>query len=114
MANIRTASGAALGTVTDLANTLSTTANTVSGGINILNDMVQNIKTKRQDANLVEMITYRDNLINDASVEAVKREEVIRTYIAEDTVKQEKFTEFHNKLTSAFKDHDKINSEQSI
>lgn len=111
MATLRTTTGSLLGTVTDTANTISTLANTISGGVNILNDMVQSTRTKRNEANTVEMISFRDNLFNDASLDAVKREETIRAYIGNDELKQDSFKKFYTKLTSAFEKSDKENSE---
>ena len=107
MATARMATGNVLGVITDVANTISVTSNTLANGVGILNDMVQNLKNKRQESNLVEMISYRSNLINDASVDAVKREENIRAYIGNDEVKQETFTAFHKKLEEAFVVFDK-------
>jgi len=107
MATARMAAGNVLGVVTDVATVISTTSNTISNAVGILNDMVSNVKTKRQDSNLVEMISFRDNLINDASLDAVKREENIRLYIGSDEGKQEAFTKYHEKLTNAFVKHDK-------
>lgn len=106
MATVRMAAGNLLGTVADTANALSTTMNTVAGGVSIFNDMVNNIKNKRRESTLVEMISYRDNLINDASLDAVKREENIRSYIGNDEAKQKSFNEFHNKLQTAFEQYD--------
>lgn len=112
MATVRMAAGNLLSTVADTANTVSTTMNTISGGVSILNDMVQSIKNKRRESTLVEMISYRDNLINDASLDAVKREENIRSYIGEDSTKQESFNNFHEKLLNAFQIYDKKQSEE--
>lgn len=106
MATVRMAAGNLLGTVADTANAISTAMNTVAGGVSILNDMVNNIKNKRRESTLVEMISYRDNLINDASLDAVKREENIRSYIGNDEGKQKSFTDFHSKLEEAFKAYD--------
>lgn len=110
MATVRMAAGNLLGTVADTANAVSTTMNTVAGGVSILNDMVNNIKNKRRESTLVEMISYRDNLINDASLDAVKREENIRSYIGNDEAKQKSFNDFHNKLNDAFQKYDQQNS----
>src|SRR3982750_1338657 len=98
MATVRMAAGNLLGTIADTANTVSVLANTVSGSVSILNDMVQNVKNKRRESTLVEMISFRDNLINDASLDAVKREENIRSYIGNDEGKQNSFNQFHEKL----------------
>lgn len=106
MATVRMAAGNLLGTVADTANALSTTMNTVAGGISILNDMVNNVKNKRRESTLVEMISFRDNLINDASLDAVKREENIQNYIGNDPAKQQSFQEFQEKLQTAFKAYD--------
>lgn len=107
MANARMAAGGILGVITDVSNTLSTTSNTISNGVGILNDMVQNIKTKRQESNIVEMIGFRDTLIEEASIAAVKREENIRSYIGSDEVKQTAYNEYHAKLRDAFVTFDK-------
>lgn len=106
MATVRMAAGNMLSTIADTANAVSTTMNTISGGISILNDMVQNVKNKRRESTLVEMISFRDNLINDASLDAVKREENIKSYIGNDENKQKSFIEFSEKLTNAFKVYD--------
>jgi hypothetical protein len=107
MATVRMAAGNMLSTVADTANTVSTVMNTVSGGVSILNDMVQNVKNKRREATLVEMVSFRDNLINDASLDAVKREENIRSYIGNDEAKQDVFNKFHEKLVNTFVAYDK-------
>lgn len=107
MATLRMAAGNVLGLVADTANTVSTLANTMSGGVNILNDMVNNVKNKRREATLVEMISFRDNLINDAALDAVKREENIRSYIGNDDGKKQSFSEFSGKLRAAFEEYDK-------
>lgn len=106
MASVRMAAGNMLSTVADTANAVSGVMNTVSGGVSILNDMVQNVKNKRREATLVEMISFRDNLINDASIDAVKREENIRNYIGNDEGKKNSFNEFQLKLQNAFKEYD--------
>jgi hypothetical protein len=107
MATARMAAGNVLGVVTDVANTISVTSNTIANGVGILNDMVQNLKNKRQESNLVEMISFRTNLMSDAALDAVKREENIRSYIGQDTAKQESYNQFHNKLEKAFETYDK-------
>lgn len=113
MATFRMAGSNLLSAVADSAGTVSATFNTISGGVAILNDMVQNVKNKRREATLVEMISFRDNLVNDASIDAVKREENIRNYLGNDTVKQESFNKFSEKLTSAFDIYDqKVKSDQ--
>jgi hypothetical protein len=109
MASVRMAAGNMLSTVADTANAVSGVMNTVSGGVSILNDMVQNVKNKRREATLVEMISFRDNLINDASIDAVKREENILSYIGNDVNKQKSFEDFHTKLENAFKAYDNKN-----
>jgi hypothetical protein len=108
MATMRMAAGNLLSTVADTANTVSQTMNTISGGVSILNDMVQNVKNKRREATLVEMVSFRTNLIQDASMDAVKREENIRNYIGTDEVKQNSFNEFSQKLLTKFEEYDKI------
>lgn len=107
MASARMAAGGVLSVVTDLANTISVTSNTIANGVGILNDMVQNIKNKRQEGTLVEMITFRQTLIEDASLNAVKREEAIRAYIGNDQVKQDAYNQFSDKLKEAFNKYDK-------
>lgn len=107
MATARMAAGNVLGVVTDVANTISVTSNTIANGVGILNDMVQNLKNKRQESNLVEMISFRNNLMSDASLDAVKREEAIRSYIGNDESKQKSYNDFHSKLQEAFKLYDK-------
>lgn len=107
MATARMAAGNVLGVVTDVANTISVTSNTIANGVGILNDMVQNIKNKRQESNLVEMISFRTNLMSDAALDAVKREENIRSYIGNDEGKQESYNSFHAKLEQAFEKYDK-------
>ncbi len=107
MATVRMAAGNLLGTIADTANTISTLANTVSGGVSILNDMVSNVRDKRRETTLVEMISFRDNLVNDASLDAVKREENIRNYIGNDPGKQQSFLKFQEKLQLAFEAYDK-------
>jgi hypothetical protein len=107
MATARMAAGNVLGVVTDVANTISVTSNTIANGVGILNDMVVNLKTKRQESNMVEMISFRTNLMSDAALDAVKREENIRAYIGQDTVKQDSYNNFHKKLTDAFEKFDK-------
>lgn len=112
MATVRMAAGNLLGTVADTAGAISATMNTLNGGVSILNDMVQNVKHKRREATLVEMISFRDNLIDDASLDAVKRAENIMSYIGNDVNKQEKFNEFSEKLKSAFVEYDKKSNEE--
>lgn len=107
MATVRMAAGSVLGTVTDTANAISSTVNTISGGMGILNDMVTTMRNKRQESTLVEMISYRSNLISDAALEQVKREENIRNYIGSDPAKQEAYNNFSNKLNEAFTNYDK-------
>lgn len=107
MATARMATGNVLGVITDVASTISVTSNTIANGVGILNDMVQNLKAKRQESNIVEMISFRTNLMTDASVDAVKREETVRAYIGSDTVKQEVYNKFHEKLELAFETYDK-------
>ena len=107
MATARMAAGNVLGVVTDVANTVSVLSNTISNGVGIVNDMVQNLKNKRQESNIVEMISFRNNLMSDASLDAVKREENIRSYIGNDESKQKSYNEFHTKLEKAFELYDK-------
>ena len=99
MATLRTAAGNVLSTVSDGAQTISNTFNTLSGGVSILNGMVQHIRLKQTYQHEVDLASFEDNLLKDASLDAVKREENIRSYIGNDTTKQELFNEFHQKLS---------------
>ena len=106
MATIRMATGNVLGTIADTANAVSSVVNTVAGGAAILNDYVTRMRDKGRESSLVEMISFRDNLINDASLDAVKREENIRAYIAGDEGRQTSFNNFSKKLEEAFQKYD--------
>jgi hypothetical protein len=107
MATTRMAAGGLLSVITDVSTTISTVSNTVSNGVGILNDMVQNIKQKRQEGNIVEMLDYRDTIIENAQLNKVKREENIRAYIGQDQVKQDVFNNYGEKLREAFVKYDK-------
>ncbi|QDP54376.1 MAG: hypothetical protein Unbinned4120contig1000_28 [Prokaryotic dsDNA virus sp.] len=113
MATLRTATGSVLGVVTDTAGAVSSAANTISGSMGILNDMVTTARRKRKETTIVEMITFRNNLIQDSALDQVKREETIRTYIGNDEEKQKSFNAFEQKLNAAFEKHDKDIKENS-
>ena len=113
MATLRTATGSVLGVVTDTAGAVSSAANTISGSMGILNDMVTTARKKRQETTVVEMLTFRTNLIQDSALDQVKRQETIRTYIGNDEAKQEAFNDFETKLNEAFQQHDKATKENS-
>lgn len=80
--------------------------NTISGGISILNSMVQNIKLKREEDHLAEMIDYRETRIKEADIAHVKREEEIRNYIGNDPEKAKCFNEFDARLRKAYAEYD--------
>ena len=107
MATARMAAGGVLGVITDVTNTISTTSNTISNSVAILNDMVDNLRTRRQKADVVNMKSYERNLLQDAATDQVKREEAIRMYIGEDKEKQKSYNEFYTELQKALEDHEK-------
>lgn len=111
MATVRMAAGNLLGTVADTANAISVTANTISGGVEILNDMVNTIKNKRRESTLVEMKDYRKVLKEQASLNAVKREQEIRSYIGTDEEKAKSYNNYMSELDKMFEEYDRKNSE---
>lgn len=113
MATLRTATGSVLGVVTDTAGAVSSAANTISGSMGILNDMVTTARRKRKETSIVEMKVFRKNLIQDSALDQVKREESIINYIGNDEAKQKSFNDFEAELKAAFEDHDKDLNEDS-
>ena len=113
MATLRTATGSVLGVVTDTAGAVSSAANTISGSMGILNDMVTTARRKRRETTIVEMKVFRKNLIQDSALDQVKREESIVNYIGNDEQKQKSFNDFEAELKSAFDVFDKENSEET-
>lgn len=107
MATARMAGGNVLGVITDVSATISTVSNTVSNSVSILNDMVNNLKTKREESYISEMISFRDNLKEEATLAAVKREENIRNYIGNDKAKQDVYNNYMKKLDEAYVAYDK-------
>ena len=106
MATLRMAAGSMLGAVTDTANAASSVVSAISGSAGILNDYVTRARQNQQEAAVVHGISYRQNLMEDASIEAVKREENIRNYIGNDEGKKSSFSNFFTKLEQAFEVHD--------
>lgn len=114
MTSLRMAGSQVLGTVSDTASAISSTVNALAGGMNIINDYVTTARNKQREANVVSMTTFRQQLMEDATLEAVKRQENIANYIGNDPTKTAAYDKFWEKLQKEFDKYDnKITEENS-
>ncbi len=104
MATARMAIGNVLGVVSDASTAVSSVFSTLNGGASMLNDYVARQRIKQQDTTKVELHQFRKHLIQDAAIENLKREETVRSYIGDDTVKQEAFKSYTKELNDLFKE----------
>lgn len=112
MATVRMAAGNLLGTVSDTANAISTTMNTVAGGISILNSKVQVMHQKQRIAGIAEIENFEEQLIKNSNLENVKLEETVRAYIGNDPEKQAAYNKYDEKLRAAIAKFRKESTEE--
>lgn len=103
MATARLAIGNVLGVVSDASTAVSSVFSTINGGASMLNDYVARQRIKQQDTTKIELHQFRKHLIQDATIENLKREETVRAYVGNDAEKQKSYNEYLEELNNLFK-----------
>lgn len=96
--------GSILGVVTNTADMISNTVNTVSEGIDIANNFVSSAKVDQSDRLKVHRATYRDRLKFEAASEIAERNMEIIAYIKQSDDHKEQYAEASAMLDDIFKD----------
>ncbi len=99
---IRQATGSVLGMITETAEALSSTVNSITSGAHMMNDFVQSQRTKQQDRILVDLSDYRLHLIEEKSQENAQRQEDLLTWMKDNPVRKELYTEHFNRISALF------------
>lgn len=102
--------GAVLGTVTDTAVTISDTVKTLGLGVGMVNSYVSNASIDQRERQVSHRATYRNNLINEASMEIARQGKEVLDFMAESTENAELFTAAQAQLLEAFAKFDNPNS----
>lgn len=98
MAQARVAGAAILGTVTDTANAVSGLVNSVSGGLDMVNNYVRHMKEKQRFDQHADMLTYKERRVEELSVEEAERKKKIG-----DLLKDPELTEYYNSAYAKLK-----------
>lgn len=69
MANARVALGAVLGTVTDVAGAVSTTTNTLTGSLDMLNAFVRDQQMRQRKSHFIGQKRFDKQLIRDLALQ---------------------------------------------
>jgi hypothetical protein len=99
---IRQATGSVLGMITETAEALSSTVNTITSGAHMMNDFVQSHRTKQQDRILVDLADYRLHLIEEKSQENAQRQEELLTWMKDNQQRKDLYTEHFERLSKLF------------
>ncbi|QYW02201.1 putative secreted protein [Stenotrophomonas phage Philippe] len=102
MSNVRMASAALLGTVTQTASTVTNTIGVVSDGVDMLSLAVKDAKDAQQVRSKLNRVTLRDRLLREAALEATSADlEVAKHIEALGSAGKETFESNFKKLEAA-------------
>ena len=83
MASSRLALNSVLGTVASLANSVGSIANTITTGIESVNDLAVNYRTNQQVRIKLDRVDFIDRMIEEKSEEVTLRQVRIEEYLAQ-------------------------------
>lgn len=106
MATARMAMGTALGTITDTAIAVSSVMTTASDSIGMVHNYVRHARNKQEETQLVDMLSFRDRLIEDTAKEATQRQEEILNYLHGNPERQRLYESAQARLVDAFQKFD--------
>ena len=101
MATAKLAASSLMDVVTSTSGAIISTANTISATVGWAESAMNHIRVKQADAHKVELIDYRENLMDESALAVAKREEKLRTQIGDNTKMQDSFNKHRAKLEKA-------------
>jgi hypothetical protein len=102
MAKPAVAAGALLGTIVNTANTVSSIVNTVNNSVSMANNYVERQLIKQQDATVIDLSVSRQRLIEDSSLETMRRTETLNKELGRKTDKGACYDKAHATYTALF------------
>lgn len=107
MATVRMAAGSVLGTVTDTANAVSSIVKSVSSGAQMLNVYVEQQLKNQTIRNVLNEVTFVENIIEENAFESTQRREKINAYLDANPRRAEIYAVAHKQLSDALANHNK-------
>jgi hypothetical protein len=111
MATTRMAAGSILGSVTDVANSISAVFNTVTDSVSMAHNYVKHQRSKQEETQLVDQINFRNRLVEDTAKENTKRQEEITNWLSNNEIRTQLYNKNHSQLLEAFAKYDASKSE---
>lgn len=105
MANSRLAMSSVFDTVASVANSVGAVANVITTGIESVNDLVTDMRSKQQERLVLGRVDYTDRLLEEMSEDIMTRRARIEEYLAANPSHATMFNEAHAKLTAALEAH---------
>lgn len=105
MANPRLALSSVFGTVASVAGSVGAVANTITTGIESINDLVTDLRSKQQERLVLSRVDYSDRLLEEMSEDIMQRRARIEEYLDANPKHKVLFNEAHAKLALALEEH---------
>lgn len=100
MAQSRVAVGAVLGTVTDIATTISTAVNTVSGSLDMVNNYVRHQQISQRKRQEIDLLDLDERLIEEYAEREADRKHRIGELLQDET-KAHYYNQAYTRLKAA-------------
>lgn len=101
MASLATAASSVFDMVGQTSGAVVSAVNTVAGGMSMLNDFVTAQRVMQSKRLTLGTIEYDDVILENASLDALKREESIKSYVGSDSAKAVSYQAHHDRLKAA-------------
>ena len=103
VATSRMTIGALLGTVTTAATTVTSTLDTASAAVGMLNATVTKAAKEQSIRHAVDVNEFKNRLVVEVSMQRAQRERAVVTF-CEDKVNKQLYEAAHNELTALIKE----------
>ena len=99
---LRATTSAVLGTVTETAEALTSTVNTIATGVHMINDTVTDLRQKNLDRIAVSNVGYRESLLDNAKKEILLRKVEIKNFLDQDPQHLSMWNEIEKEFENVF------------
>lgn len=105
MASTRLTISSVLDTVNAVVGSVGSVANTITTGIESVNDLVTDLRSKQQERLVLGRVDYTDALLESMSEEIMQRRARIDEYLTANPKHATLYNEAHTKLVAALEAH---------
>jgi sialic acid synthase SpsE len=104
MSNLKAATSAIFGTVSDTAQAASALVTSAASGAHMINDFVTTARIKQQTTLKISLETHTQYAVDDAARESLRRDMELQEFLGGDQAKIESYTLHHARFAALFAD----------